>query len=1520
MENERRRFGIKLIAANLAFQQIAIIVITMLISLLTVLGTKVEAITQSEWRAITNTSKYKKIVDDGQYAIYIPQGYYSNIDNNKIRLIGETPLYIVPSSYRNVKYKLDITGANYTQSIEISKNLDAYIYKPQKTVNLKIEEWVPGLNKWITINEYNITNAYDILGGICALMDPDRKIPQKMINNKAFIETDGKTYVYNGQIYKYEGFCLRFLNGCNTVIDFSYNNSSEWIIDGIKNPSKLTLGLNPDSYYSLIPSDVPGSRLDITVRGDNGIQKQFSIEITNGNYNGYKMEGNIERIQENISGHITDYKWNVSKNGNSRLKIQLNDGYAEPECMQIRDLAGGLNNVSWFQGSIKNESYYQIDISSRNTIKESVLELQVMDGNGKWTTKKIHVVPTDTNAVTNTINVPGEGNQSSESSQGGSYGDYEAESKPVPEFGKMSIEKSGNKITQTVQLYNTTEALCFLAPKKWRYIQNSYGYADYYDLYLSGKAGFPYNIVYNSPSSISLTYDVSKVPDDEYDFYVVAKNGTNEYFNALPWGEYKLGPSYGLKKPVFGDDAQKNWNEEHSNVEFILNNIKNTTEFKYKFYNMDIPAEKAEYERVFDNIHDITYDQFNGTKNTNISNGTAKFTLSYNSNYKEGNYNIIIMGKNSDSAIRHVVGKSVGRLEKAAPVIYGIEAHSVGAYGLERKEVRIITATNSLDPISELSYWVRKFDTKEEFDEANKQKPTKDELIQAYGEPIKYETDINTKPIIEQNGVGYYQIIAYAKNTANKETIYPSGPMYFGNAPEISYTIEGEPEGQLYSSTLNDNKTIKVKINDKENDDCTVEYFVSEQCIMNSDDPSTKLTINDFKDNKIITDKTQITKLENVKSGDEILITIENTPGKETDKYLYVLAKDTTGAYNILQTGTIKVDGTELELESIYVNDKIEENGNAKTIYGIGSDLEIHVMFNHPILNENLPDMYINSKHTRKQDSVEVDSNELIYHFIINENDPIFNLVNYIALEGTVKDTYTNQSALTFDGKNIDDEINAVINNYLIDAEPPKINNISILVSADEEMTYTDDQQNIFVAQCDEVKVKVVYDDDALTGQGKDLVLTKGNNKTITVPWDEQARTTENGKTVDIYTVPVEEINNDETLSEGILSVNSFVQNVDDEDLLKDTAGNVINTDINNCQIEYYLNDTKVENENLFFDTTIYAPEIYLGDNKIEETRARYATGSEFTLFAEFDNEENCADISGIAKTEVFVVYKEEESTPIVTDKNGLEIEATQTEYEKTTNLHYKIYSLENEMLPIKMKLDNIDVYQVTMQKQDHAGNTAQKREVLSINNKVLMSKATSGLNISDGEDKNFTTLSAEEKIYTLNLKLVDITSDEIKVHVNATAENLAGTIEPQESVEDNQIHYEGKKTINHVEYDQYTFTIPSTGKYQITVTDNSGEQNLLTEYIEFKNIYKYGDFNNDGTISVIDFNYLLRYLARFETQEDITRRIELAGDIDGDGEINILDAVLLARVVGEDQSVYRTANGYFDVRTQEEI
>ena len=86
-----------------------------------------------------------------------------------------------------------------------------------------------------------------------------------------------------------------------------------------------------------------------------------------------------------------------------------------------------------------------------------------------------------------------------------------------------------------------------------------------------------------------------------------------------------------------------------------------------------------------------------------------------------------------------------------------------------------------------------------------------------------------------------------------------------------------------------------------------------------------------------------------------------------------------------------------------------------------------------------------------------------------------------------------------------------------------------------------------------------------------------------------------------------------------------------------------------------------------------------------------------------------------------------------------------------------------------------------------------------------------------------------------------------------------------------------------------HTFT--SNGSFEFIATDTAG--NVSKQTVTITNIYKKGDLNSDGKITITDLVKLSRYLAKLEDLDAVGQK---AADINGDEKITITDLVKLSR------------------------
>ena len=1046
-----------------------------------------------------------------------------------------------------------------------------------------------------------------------------------------------------------------------------------------------------------------------------------------------------------------------------------------------------------------------------------------------------------------------------------------------PSISYTSQRDGSDKITYHFTTSNATDALYGFRPRtikadgslsEFRSLSNNY----------SAEGGY----AASNPASFSATLSLDEYDEGYYDMIMMAKNTYDNITNYVAEGPVAL-----FKTPDINYTVKANGTELVT-FDFNITNATNTKVLIRK-REVDSNGKLKEFEEIKD-----TYSTFKGKEQKNPN----KFSINLSAGlYKAGYFDVIVMSKNTDDDVSNCIAIGPNFLNNAPTC--GITTVSVKSAA--NKTLALYSVDLDNDNV-DLYYYIQKKETASEY------KPVDKNTIIKNGKKVDKNAGItnaiNLKADDPNTGIGYYDITVLAVDSNGGYSQNNISNIGISNSPTMVYQIEGEEgnssDGYVSSSSTRNTQKVKLEISDKDaNDNVKVYYFYTDEDYAEKEVFKNKEEF--LKQGKNITTKSL--------NGNKGTLEIEILPdeNKVSDKYLYVLLEDKYNANTFYKAGIFSVDGSKLELTGIGVvqeDNIIEQN---KTTYSVDEEMKVFLQFNHKIA-EKAPDLYIKSGNTEiKQDKIEYKDNMVIYTYKIKETTPS----GYVSLSRfgsnvQFEDNYINKG--TYSADNILSSNSNVINDitenkYYIDTQAPKINNLKIEYTKDSnsKMVKDDTNKKIYISKVADVKAVVEYN-DTVSGEPLKLEIRKGDNYTQWV-------TSENSenRTKDEYSLI--DVNKKANKYEGKYEILGLSSNI----TVKDLAGNKLNaSDYNVSNVSYYLDGEKVQDGyDVIIDDTVspglITRNIQNKDEKITEknevyTHEHYTTGTIINCFSEYKNGnvQDYSDASGINKVMLQIYYNNSNTNITLYDKNNNVI--TSKDNANNTNPLYNElaqYTLQEDQLPVSFELGNVDQYSIVTSKTDKLGNKKEKSIKLFVTNELSINEELSGLKNLDNSQEfyNYFDLTEEQKEYTLAIKNESrISKDNIKINVRK-GQNF-----------EEQAEFVEQKTIDGVIYDFYKFNIKYGGDYSVEIVNTDSEEAIYNEVIDVRSVFKPGDANDDGKITVYDFVIALRYLARLIPHDD---KLDKALDINNSGDFDVRDNIVLSRIVANDVTAQLDDRGY---------
>ena len=391
-------------------------------------------------------------------------------------------------------------------------------------------------------------------------------------------------------------------------------------------------------------------------------------------------------------------------------------------------------------------------------------------------------------------------------------------------------------------------------------------------------------------------------------------------------------------------------------------------------------------------------------------------------------------------------------------------------------------------------------------------------------------------------------------------------------------------------------------------------------------------------------------------------------------------------------------------------------------------------------------------------------------------------------------------------------------------------------------------------------------------------------------------------------------------------------------DTLTDLGGNGVEDNGYNVIIQ--VNGVAVpEGQEIRLDQKVYTGEV-VALNKILEYNNKLSPDTEVKVFAEYEggNQKNYKNSTGLETIQLVVASSKAEGEQILPTVGAGEeaqnlVPAASLEYNNaiaqytyleglgtSQTAHYKVYNLNENQLPLKMVVEEGADFEIVTYKKDKLNNTTTNYVSIEAGG-FMVDKTLSKLDVTqqqidaqiqkqkddavsygkdpEGETTAYFSLRELQKngtdpIYKIYLKCdneVTYTKENLKLEVGCDA---------NPSFKPSIIEECTEETINGNKYLVFNYKVKKGGIHNITLYD--GENAIFEGIIDVRNVFIYGDVNEDGSITADDTITILRYIVHFINDEKIRYMGDVSGS--GDGAADVSDAVALARFVCEDPDV----------------
>ena len=1195
-----------------------------------------------------------------------------------------------------------------------------------------------------------------------------------------------------------------------------------------------------------------------------GFNTQRNIGL-NTLYGTLTLELNLKRADKNIPVVVNEDAGNqVNVTGANNVRYENNKCYMDVELhgnehriqVSYYDYLGNKHNTEWHIGEKieqeKTETYKKtVHVEDKATNKKSSGKKNISDGGSGG----------------------GSGSGGGNDSGGGYYSDEDyssedysydyAESyscvKPYWERVKREFEQNERKYEYVIQ-DSRVSGWC-LVQRSNPYIQVNPDYIDWH--YGLGADGGTFSI------------DSSIQKEGVYDLFIYTEdyngNGYVEWTDTL-----YLGGKYSVKEPVI-QLLNNGERDEATGCVSLKYSVENCTQLKYRIIKRENPEEPYD-----PNIVD-TYDSFDGT----IVNNPKELNITINPVETGGGvYDVIVYGICRDASDEYLnIRKSFDTKGIECYINPNIQI-TQNEDELNKKTYKVSTDTIDGVKITDRRYAIVKQSTYGEpvklTEEQIKNPATVEKIVESgtYTDGQEFEFDIS------KLGAGYYSLVCYAENDKNGRKFTKFSNILLTNGPSIEYTIRGEDESKGYSDESKYVQYVDISTKDDIAPSCTVQYFASSEDYTKQFDG--KLDMDMFYNNNKVKEKSTSINLNN---GEKKEIKLTATKGEDKYVYLYALVRPdgpNSTVVNMIRTGAIRLNGKEMELKSIHV-------GNFdKKEYAIGDTLDIVVTLSHPIDEEQIyPALKIKvGDKELTSTNCKIEGQIATYSFEIDETVPS----GEISLEdfeyiGSVSAFYAKDASDYTFRNSIKSTTDIWYNfvdkqGYTVDISRPTIQSVEIDIKANAIDGVDEENHSVkYIKDFENVKITAKYSEE-VNGNSIGAYINKGNK--ILIPIYSSSL---DDKTEEVFDITDDLKRNDVSIYDGELIIQSIGGKSYE---VNDKAGN--NADFEQpYNVIYKLNGEPV-NSKIIFDSHVDDAELYVGETRIDDLYGIYNTGVEYKCFAECDLKKNCLDASGLQNVQLNIDYTGQNVPVEVKDCRGnvltnanYTISSSQTEgFDNVIK-----YNISADKLPVTFKFNNEELYRVEAIKTDKVGNTSKKSTIIETIDRLSISQEKSGmLNLDEDKMYCLNDIEDSDKKYTLVLKSSDsINFNNVNVYIN-------NEVEP--------IKYVESTTEGSIVYGKYEFDVNRTGKYEVKVTTKDGEE-LLKDFVKVMNVYKIGDTDFDGKISISDLAPILKYIAKFDGYRDEV--IAYAGNIDGsirDGkpDLDVTDVRDLAKFLAEDESV----------------
>lgn len=1234
--------------------------------------------------------------------------------------------------------------------------------------------------------------------------------------------------------------------------DGSNSNKGTLYID--QNANGFSVGNQGSYHYIESPSTIGAStKLRYNRASSNCYRKVVVSNLSTGNAK--ITAGKTNLVGGMHEGYYTKREVGAKLNKDYTIKAMLKKQFSGSDVEQysmltITDLTNCLN----FKPVVTFDSVtleHKININAK---KAGVIKVSARDYLNNVKDENWYVCPSNNTAIETVV----EEDTGISDTDSVDYYDYEGEviENVVAPTIYINSNRDKNELTFDVNIDNCTGSK-FKMIKRTNQSVCTALQSNYYDFD---------GIGYAVPDHFKEEYNIKDFEDGVYDFVVFAKNGDDSNYASYAVGPYYLGEKEYIEIPEITPLNDKNVIDKKSGINKYSYSVKNCTNLKYLVIKRKDPSKATDY----DEYAQAGFDAFKGTEIKN----PKEFSIQINATETgSGVYDIIVWGINNYKEYDNFVAY-LGVKINVEPIV------SISVDNKENKvnykKIDISSKSIDKDQIKKSYYYIHKKSSKSDY--ASPQITTITNPQNARKPDVGGEFKGETTLVIDDSqkfGTGYYDVTVYAEDEFGTCKLEHYSNILIDHGPGIDINIEGEETGEVSSISNRSKQTINIVPNDiDDNEELTVKYFVTNE---------EKYTEKDLQESgKKLFENAQVLKAK-AKNGENLKLDIYAEDGKDENKYVYIQVTDKYGVSSFSRTGSIRLNGNDLQLNRIYSLDEL--NTTEKIGYGLNNVYTVTLQFDRD-LDNNFPDLYMKfGEYETKQDKAVVNKNEITYYYTITEKygNGEISIGNIDYSKNAFKESNSSKEYKK-DIKTDKNVKNDVDSYYIVDTTRPEVESIEFQIKSGDKNVVRDEANNlIYMTDFEDFKIVVKYT-EPIKGIGAAIRLTKGGKLYIgNYPIDKDTRDEDIYDFTDL--LKEEDINK----FEGDIVFEDFIALISDA---RDSNNNRVKYVGNN--IKYTLDGVDVSNKKIIFDSSVYQPEIYTNTTRVEED-VTFIKDTEFTCFAEFNEKQNYEDVSGLKDIKLQISHNSEIA---VKDKNNNIVQPTSVANSQQNNSKISTYKItDTNILPVSFVANEVGTYKIVATKEDNLNNKSENEKEIVIKDGVSIIKEESGLSLDKEEYYNFKLLTEKENEFNLLLNIENTTPDNVKVYVeDKTGKKELLKLIKQEN-EDSAIKA------------QYKFNIYKGGQYNIKV-ENLNKKILLNDYITVDNVYIVGDIDNDGKVTVKDLVELMRYLARFSGYDTYQRRY--AGDIDGNGTTDVRDAVLLARFVGQDIQVYVKPDGHF--------